>query len=158
MASCTFFGHRDTPNAIEPILRLALIRLIEYENVDSFYVGNQGGFDCLVARVLNEIKDNYPYIRYAVVLAYMPQKGEDMLREYPTILADGCENVPPKFAIDRRNHWMLQKCTYVVTYVTHTWGGAAKFKKKALKAEKIVLELSSGNSNSCIAEEQKKHG
>ncbi len=142
MLSCTFFGHRDAPNTIEPILRSALVRLIENESVENFYIGNQGGFDRLVINVLEKLKDVYPHIKYTVVLAYMPQKNVAEKEELPTILADGCELVPPKFAIDRRNRWMLQKSAYVVTYVTHITGGAAKFKGMAVRMGKTVIELS----------------
>ena len=50
MAVCTFFGHRDTPKKIEPILKSTLIDLIENKKVDLFYIGNQGNFDYMVRR------------------------------------------------------------------------------------------------------------
>ncbi len=40
MAACTFFGHRDCPDAIETKLREVLIDLITNHGVDMFYVGN----------------------------------------------------------------------------------------------------------------------
>lgn len=142
MLFCTFFGHRDAPNTIEPILRSALVRLIENEGVENFYVGNEGRFDRLVINVLKKLREAYPHIKCTVVLAYMPQKKATEKEELPTILADGCELAPPKFAIDRRNRWMLQKSAYVVTYVTHITGGAAKFKNMAVRTGKTVIELS----------------
>ena len=42
MATCTFFGHRDTSKEIEPMLKSALTDLIENKRVDMFYVGNEG--------------------------------------------------------------------------------------------------------------------
>ena len=51
------------------------------------------------------------------------------------------EDVPPRFAISRRNEWMLQRADMVVMYVTHSWGGAAQYAKKAGKQGKIVLNL-----------------
>lgn len=52
MLTCTFFGHKDTPKEIEPILRSALVDLIENKNVLKFYVGNNGSFDHMVKRGL----------------------------------------------------------------------------------------------------------
>lgn len=75
MSSCTFFGRRDTSKAIEPILRSVLTDLIENKNVDMFYVGNHGHFDGMVRENLKFFKRSYPHIRYAVVLAYMPEIG-----------------------------------------------------------------------------------
>ena len=48
MKSCTFFGHRDTKKEIEPIIKSTLIELIEKNNVNIFYVGNNGNFDMIV--------------------------------------------------------------------------------------------------------------
>lgn len=143
MSSCTFFGHRDVSQKIEPTLRTTLIELIENKNVDSFYVGNHGDFDLLVRKVLKSLKMYYPHINYAVVLAYMPYKtGNFNDEDYSvTILPDGLENVPHKYSIIKRNRWMIDKSDYVVTYVVHSIGGAAQFKEIAEKKRKIVINL-----------------
>ncbi len=137
---CTFFGHRDTPNEIEPLLRAALIDLIENEQVSLFYVGNQGNFDWMVRKILRELKERYP-IDYAVVLAYLPEKP-DPYEDYSDTVYP-LEGVPPRFAIDRRNYWMLEQADYVITYVRVGWGGAAKFKeiaeKRGLKIYNLTL-------------------
>ena len=61
MICCTFFGHRDCPYTIQPILRSTLIDLIENHGVDLFYVGRQGAFDTIVYRVLQELAEKYTY-------------------------------------------------------------------------------------------------
>ena len=35
-----------------------------------------------------------------------------------------------KFAISRRNEWMVDQADVVVAYVTHGWGGAAAVERK----------------------------
>ena len=139
MIACTFFGHRDCPDSIRPRLRSVLIDLIENQQVDTFYVGRQGSFDALVYATLCELSAEYPHIRYAVVLERLSGKSTDDFTE--TLFPEEMENVPPRFAIDRRNNWMLQQADFVVVYVTHTWGGAAKFAGKAEKQGKIVINL-----------------
>lgn len=52
MAACTFFGHRECPDSVEPQLRGVLEMLIVEHGVDMFYVGHQGQFDALVRRTL----------------------------------------------------------------------------------------------------------
>ena len=52
MSVCTFFGHKDTPQEIEPILKKFLLELIENKGADIFYVGNQGNFDTMVRKNL----------------------------------------------------------------------------------------------------------
>ena len=71
---CTFFGHRQVSKEIEPTLRSALVDLIENKGVNRFYVGNHGGFDAMVQRMLKELAASYP-IKFYVVLAYLPEKG-----------------------------------------------------------------------------------
>lgn len=74
---CTFFGHRDVYEDIEKSLTEILIDLIENKKVNKFYVGNNGNFDRLVRKKLKEIKKEYTYISYEVVLAYIPTKKQE---------------------------------------------------------------------------------
>lgn len=143
MPACTFFGHRDCPSSIKPKLREAIVDLIENKSVDMFYVGRQGEYDKLVRSVLRELVSIYPHISYAVVLERIPTRRSefDDRERYDTILPEGIETVPPRFAIDRRNKWMLRQSDYVVTYVIYPLGGAAKFAEMAKKQGKNVVEL-----------------
>ena len=138
---CTFFGHKDTPKEIEPTLRSTLIDLIENKNVNVFYVGNNGNFDTMVRHQLEDLSQTYP-ITYSIVLAYLPtekNKYDDLTN---TIYPEGLETVPKRFAISWRNKWMLQQSDVVVTYVTHTYGGAWQFKEISVRQGKIVVDLS----------------
>lgn len=136
----TFFGHRDTKKEIEPTLRSTLIDLIENKNASLFFVGNHGNFDAMVRRQLKDLSNIYP-IKYFVVLAYMPTKNQQIDYEN-TILPEGVEATPKRFAISFRNKWMIDKADIVVTYVLHTQGGASQFKELALKKGKQIIELS----------------
>lgn len=143
MSACTFFGHRDCPISIKPKLREVLTDLIENRAVDMFYVGQQGAFDGTVRSVLIELVSVYPYINYAVVLERLPLKRDEFdTRDYSdTMLPEGIETVPPRFAISWRNKWMISQSDYVVTYITHPWGGAAQFAEKAERQKKTVINL-----------------
>lgn len=140
MKKCTFFGHRNTPKEIEPMLRSTLIDLIEHAGVGCFYVGNNGGFDRMVIGNLRALQKEYPQIRYTVVLAYMPS-GKEEQDDFNTVYPEGLEQVPPRYAIDRRNRWMIDWSEYVITYVAHSRGGAEKFKKLAEHKGKRVINL-----------------
>ena len=141
MKACTFFGHRDCPETIKPYLREVLIDLITNNGVDTFYVGNQGRFDGIVRSVLRELEQAYPEIHYAVVLAYLPGKKNEYEDFCDTILPEGIETVHPRYAVEWRNRWMLQRAEFVVTYIAHPWGGAAKFAEKAKREGKTVINL-----------------
>ena len=144
MKTCTFFGHRDCPETVKPHLRKVLVDLIVREGVDTFYVGNQGQFDAIVHSVLRELEQVYPEICYCVVLAYLP--GKNARYHNRTILPEGIEAVHPRYAIDWRNRWMLQRADFVVTYTTHSWGGAARYVQKAKRMGKTVIPVSPGEA------------
>lgn len=141
MAVCTFFGHRDCPEAVKPYLREVLVDLIVNKGVDTFYVGNQGRFDGIVRSVLRELVQAYPEIRYAVVLAYLPGEKRAYNDDSDTMLPEGIEDVHPHYAVVWRNRWMLQRADFVVTYIAHPWGGAARFADKARRVGKTVINL-----------------
>ena len=141
MAVCTFFGHRDCPETIKPKLRETLVDLIIHHGVDMFYVGHQGRFDVIVRSALRELRKEYPQIDYTVVLAYMPRKKIEYEDFSDTMLPEDIETVHPRFAISWRNNWMIKQSDYVVTYITHSWGGAAQFAERAERQKKKVFNV-----------------
>lgn len=138
-----FFGHRDCPNDIKTSLCSVLTQLIVNENVDTFYVGQQGNFDKIVHTVLQEMVKKYPHIRYFTVLERLPssQNKFDTVDNSNTLIPEGIETVYPRYAISWRNIWMINQSSYVVTYITHSWGGAAKFADKAIRQKKTVINI-----------------
>ena len=97
-------------------------------------------FDRMVYSVLRELAKKYPFIRYFVVFAYLPNpKLPDGHVE--TILPDGIETVPPRFAIARRNRWMLRQADIAVVFVRHHVGCAAQYAEEAERKGKTVIYL-----------------
>ena len=140
-----FFGHRDAPERIAPVLERVLIELIEKENADTFYIGNNGNFDTLAHLTLVKLLTRFPSIHCFTVLAYLPHekaKNFPTATAFATLYPEGLENVPPRFAICGRNRWMLENSNILVTYVTHTFGGAAHFKAQGARQGKRIVELS----------------
>lgn len=135
MPVCTFFGHRDCSESMRPLLKKTVEKLIIEQNVQEFLVGHQGNFDKLVYGVLQELQAKYN-ITFSIVLAYFPPKKDT--RMYPhSLYPEGAETVPPKFAIDYRNRYMLKKAAFVITYITRDFGtGAAKYAAIAQKQQK----------------------
>ncbi len=143
--TCTFFGHRDCPAEVRAALRGTVVELIEQCGADTFYVGNHGAFDAMARSVLRELKQEYSHISCHVVLAYLPQ-GQNRADDRDgcdLIYPEGIELVPKRFAVSWRNQWMLERSEYVVTYITHGWGGAAQFAQMAKRQKKIVRTLGS---------------
>ena len=137
----TFFGHKDTPKEVEPILRATLIDLIENHNATEFYVGNNGNFDIMVRQLLEELTEVYP-VSYNVVLAYLPTEKNRYDDYTNTVYPEGIEATPKRFAISYRNKWMIRQSDVVVTYVTRNFGGAWQFKETAKKHGLKIIEFS----------------
>lgn len=138
----TFFGHRDTPHSVEVALRSALVALID-DGADDFFVGSEGNLDSMAKRILQGLKGRYPHISLTVVLAYLPEKNTpfSFADGIETVYPEGLELVPRRFAIVRRNEWLVRKADVVVTYVRGNIGGAARFKALAERKGKRVINL-----------------
>ena len=137
--TCTFFGHSDCYDLDGAILQRAIEDLIK-SGISTFYVGHHGLFDRMVLQCLTALKKLYPHISYSVVLAYFP-KEKTVYDEYPTIYPEGQESALPKFAIEKRNRWMITHSEYCLCYVNRTWGGAYRFAKRAKASGLTVTNL-----------------
>ena len=138
MAACTFFGHRACSKIDSKTLYETIEGLI-HKGVDTFYVGHQGDFDSAVYRCLKQLRLKYPEIHVCVVLAYLhteKNRYDDMEDTmYPEIEGH------PKFAIERRNNWMLANAEHCICHIDHTQGGAYKFAKKAQRQGREMISL-----------------
>ena len=139
--TCCFFGHREVTHNIREKLKATIEKLITEDGVTDFYVGHQGQFDSMAYSVLKELKAKFPHIRYTVVLAYMPDERIKELYGEDTLFPDGLETVPKRFAISKRNDWMIQQSGFAVCYVYKITGGAAKFREKAESKGLRVIQV-----------------
>ena len=122
---CTFFGHSDCYDLDSKKLRDAIEDMI-HRDVVIFYVGNQGHFDRMVYSCLKQLRQVYPHICISVVLAYPPVQKTDYLDTEDTIYPE-IEKGLSRFAIPRRNAWMIDQSTHCICYINHTWGKAYDF-------------------------------
>ena len=137
----TFFGHRNTPEHIKNNLETTILNLIENQNANVFLVGNHGGFDNMCNHIIYKLKEKYPHIKHYTILAYMPTKNNFYNHYENTILPEDVAISHPKFAISKRNDWMLKNSDIVVCYIKHSDGGAAKYYKKAKRHGKLVINI-----------------
>lgn len=143
MRTVACFGHSIVPGDISSLVQKEILRLLEEDPDTEFLVGHQGQFDGAVYHVLKSLERKFPDLRYKIVLAYMPgQKGDYEL--YPperTYYPEGLELVHPKYAITRRNRWMVEQCDIVLCYITHSWGGAQQFVRQAERKGKKIINV-----------------
>lgn len=142
--TCALFGHHDAPDSVAAGLNAMLEYLIEEEQIDKILVGNQGRFDFLAFRVLTEaVIQKFVWVDYRVVLAYLPSVRplDPLYHPAETIYPEGLERVPPRFAISRRNRWMVDQSDIVLVYCRYSTGGTASIVEYAKKKQKKIFYL-----------------
>jgi uncharacterized phage-like protein YoqJ len=134
----TFCGHSDVyqPDVVKSWLRVVVSHLIE-AGAETFYLGGYGSFDSLAATVVKETKALHPEIESVLVIPYLDKEWDH--DRYDSSIYPGLENVPPRFAISKRNQWMVSEADVVVAYVTHSWGGASKTLAYARRKKKEII-------------------
>ena len=143
MSVCTFFGHSECYGLDAAVLRNAIENLIK-QGTSEFLVGNQGQFDGMVFSCLQDLSKDYPEISYSVALAYLPtHKDEYDIYHGHSFYPEGQEIGPAKFAIERRNRYLIDSADVCLCYVNHTFGGAYKFARMAKNRGLRVINLGS---------------
>jgi len=140
MYSCTFIGHKDCPSSIKPKLLSAIEDLITNKDVTCFYVGTHGRFDHIVYESLCELEKKYN-IKIFVVLAYLNKINDIYYDSQKTIYPEGLEGVPLRFAISKRNIYMIENADYMISFVDNTISNSYSFVKKAMKKNLNVINL-----------------
>lgn len=138
----TFCGHRNISQAesqrLTSLLYTELEKLIK-DGADTFLLGGYGDFDLLCAQTVKRLKEKYPDIISTLVIPYIDRDyNKDLYddSEYPPL-----EKVPKKFAILKRNEYMVQKSDVVITYVVFSWGGAYETLQYAKRKKKFIVNL-----------------
>ena len=140
---CTFLGHSECYGLDKDVLRNAIEDLIK-QGTTEFLVGNHGQFDGMVFSCLQDLSKDYPEISYSVALAYLPTHKEEYdIYHGHSFYPEGQENGPAKFAIERRNRYLIDSADVCLCYVNHTFGGAYKFTRMAKNRGLQVINLGS---------------
>ena len=131
---CVFIGHRDAPRAIWGRLLEAVESVIVHFQVTEFYVGGYGQFDSMAADAVRSMQLRYTEVRLYLIYAYLPVRRDDFITERydGTIYPEGLESTPRRFAITKRNKWMVDQASAIIAYVDHDWDGAFQTLKYAL--------------------------
>ncbi len=138
---CTFFGHSECYGLDAAVVRGAIEALIK-QGITEFLVGNHGQFDGMVFSCLQNLSKDYPEISYSVALAYLPTHRQEYdLYMGHSFYPEGQELGPAKFAIERRNRYMIASADICLCYVNHAFGGAYKFTCMARRSGLRIFNL-----------------
>ena len=113
------------------------------------YLGGYGDFDSICARACKELKKEYPLIEVVYVTPYIGLSVQAKIKvmqesgDYDSSIYPPIENVPPKFAILKRNEWMMASADLIIAYVEHDFGGAYKALRFAERKKKKIINICS---------------
>ena len=140
MKSCVLLGHRDCPQNIRQKLYDTIENLILHCGVDVFYVGTHGNFDRLAYDVLCDLEKKYP-ITTIVVLAYLNVKSNLCYDRAKTVFPSVLENTPARYAIVKRNQYMIDNANYLACYIDNSISNMYSFVKRAIKKNLKIINL-----------------
>ena len=146
----SFFGHRSLykcDELFEKIERAIINSAIGSEKI-VFFCGGYGDFDNLCAKVCKSIKGKHKNCEIVLVTPYLTQTQEKTKNEtlpdlYDATVYPPLENIPPKFAIIKRNEWMIDQSDMIIAYVEHSYGGAYQSLHYARRKGKPIINLAS---------------
>lgn len=135
----TFCGHSkiDPINDFSKWLDSILPSLIE-DGAVTFYLGGYGYFDSLAAEAVKRQKIIYPHIESILVLPYLNKKFD--VSDYDSSTYPLLEKTPSRYAIVKRNQWMVCESDVVISGVIYNWGGAAKTLEFAKRKKKVIFQ------------------
>ena len=134
----TFCGHREVqePEKVRKWLYETVVELSR-EGADFFYLGGYGQFDTMATGVVRELKQKYPHIRSVLVLPYLNREYD--MSAYDESIYPPLEKVPKRYAISRRNEYMVDAADVVVAYVVYSFGGASNTLRYAERKQKRII-------------------
>lgn len=145
----TFCGHSNYLKSIEDEKRLLnLLEMVVQGNQVDFYLGGYGGFDSFALKCAKKYKQCHKNANLVFITPYLGKwlnNRKDVLeKNYDEIVYPEIENIPQKFAIIKRNEWMIDQADYIFVYVRTHYGGAYKSLLYAHKHKKPYVNLYQG--------------
>ena len=115
----------------------------------TFYLGGYGDFDAFCKKCAKQYKALHPNAKLLFITPYLDKwlddRREYLQREYDGIIYPEIENVPLRYAISKRNEWMVREADHVIAYVRSHYGGAYQTLLYAHKHNKPYTNLYKGN-------------
>ena len=113
----------------------------------TFYIGGYGEFDKICAYACRELKKERDGIEVVYVTPYISLSEQAKIKEMQhsglcdTSIYPPIENTPPKFAIIKRNEWMMTNADVVIAYVGREYGGAYRSLQIAKRKKKKIINI-----------------
>ena len=143
----TFFGHASffATEDDENLLMQAFESIIGEKDAD-FYLGGYGGFDAFACRCAKKYKALHKKSKLYFITPYISENyyKKDIYAsdaDFSGVIYPPIEKTPPRFAISKRNDWMVRECDIVFTRMRHTYGRSYQFIRLAERLNKRVVYI-----------------
>jgi len=136
----TFIGHSECFDISLQRLQDAVENCVK-SGYSVFMSGGQGGFDRLSATAVYRVKQSFPHIKNILVIPYLSFRIFDENIFDEIVYPNDFEKYHFKAAIPARNRYLIDNADLAITYVRHTWGGAATTYAYAKKQHLKMIEL-----------------
>ena len=144
-----FFGHsnyRERQGDKERVLNR--IKCLANGEEVHFYLGGYGKFDIFALSCAKEYKKEYSATKIYLITPYpdkLPCKLEYQKEEYDEIIYSPLEKTPLKYAIIKRNEWIVEKSDFIFAFLELHYGGAYRAIKCAVAKKKDYENIYDGD-------------
>ena len=150
----TFIGHADViiSEKTKKEIKNYLTNVILDRDDILFYCGGYGCFDSFCAALCQELKQINRFIKVVFITPYITLEYQKRIKDviesgnYDYSLYPPIEKTPYRFAISKRNEWMINESDLIVAYVKRTYGGAYKSILYARRKKKQIMNFADCNS------------
>ncbi len=145
----SFVGHALIPqkNGVKEQVKNQIRKHSIEDGRITCYLGGYGDFDVICAYACKELKQELVGMETVYVAPYMTLSEQEKIKEmkerglcdasiYPPI-----ENTPLKFAISKRNEWMMSNSDLIIAYVSRSYGGAYQSLRVARRRKKQIINI-----------------
>lgn len=141
----SFFGHKDfsTRKEYKEKIFLLLEELAKNNKVEAF-IGGYGNFDSFILSCCTELKKSYKNLKIIFITPYIGKYLENrksFLQKFDQIIYPPIENCHPRFAILRRNEWIINQSDKIIFYIDRNFGGAYTAMQYSLKKNKKIINI-----------------
>ena len=137
---CMLFGHADAPDSLKSKLEQEILIFSEKNVNVTFLIGNNGNFDFLAQSTLETLCRKGKNIDYTIVLSRIDEAPLNR-RSERTIFPEELSGVLPKYAISKRNEWIIRRSNFAICYVSRIASNSSKMLSKLQRRNVKTINL-----------------
>ena len=137
---CVLFGHKDASEKIKCKLENCIIDILSENEYVVFYAWNNGNFDRMAQCVLEDLSTRRPALNYLLYLSKIDEVslGGSQTR---TVYLESLHKVPKRFAISKRNDFLIKNADMALIYVNNRFSNTYKISERLKKRGVRIINI-----------------